>query len=136
MSSETQGLVGHAAPAKARLALAAGILACVCVLGALVKFMVAEISTPESGLACNHHATGPTALATARKFVSECGSGFGVERQIDAFKSSSGFASYAQVDEFVISVPAGAPSGPALFVLVGRKNSRESWRTLDTGTGP
>jgi len=105
-------------------------------LGALVKLMLVEISTPENGLACNQHATGATALATARRFVAECGTGFRMEKQIDALKSSTGFASYAQVDEFVIRVPAGAASGPALFVLVGRRSPRESWRTLGIGTGP
>jgi hypothetical protein len=106
------------------------------VLGALVKFMVVEISTPASGLACNEKATGATALVTARKFVAECRSGFRIEREFNAMKSSGSFASYAQVGEYAIRAPADSPSGPALFLLVGRRTRREPWRTLEVGTGP
>lgn len=136
VASETQGAEGRVGLTKARLRLAAAVIACAFVLGALVKLVVVGISTPEAGLACNEHATAATAIATARKFVTECGSGFRIEKQINAMKSSGSFASYAQVGEYAIRAPADSPSGPALFLLVGRRTRGEPWRTLEVGTGP
>jgi len=114
------------------------VLCTAILLGLLVKWTIVGAFAPIEASACDAAATGSTAVAAARNFVADCGSGFGIERgPYDAMKEHGSFANYAQVVEFNIRVPADNPKGPSGFLEVGRRTRREPWRTLGPlATGP
>jgi hypothetical protein len=78
-----------------------------------------------------------TARAAIRSYLRACGSDYTISKgPYDADKSTTEYASYAQVVEYTLNVEDNN-EGSVAFLMVGERQVSGMWRTLGPpGTGP
>jgi hypothetical protein len=86
---------------------------------------------------CSKTGTGSTASAAIHNYLKRCGRDYRIQKgAFDADKSTSPYASYAQVVEYSLRVTNNAEGGIA-FLIVGKRAAGDKWHTLGPpGTGP
>lgn len=86
---------------------------------------------------CSKTGTGSTASAAIHDYLKRCGRDYHIQKgPFDADKSTSAYASYAQVVEYSLRVKNNAEGGIA-FLMVGKRATGDKWHTLGPpGTGP
>jgi hypothetical protein len=86
---------------------------------------------------CTATARGATAQSAISSYVHACGADYRISRgPLNADKSTSAYANYAQVVLYTLDVKDNA-EGPVAFLMVGQRTRAASWQTLGPpGTGP
>jgi len=110
-------------------------------MGTLAAIVVAAAcglsACGSSAVFCDTVAHGSTAHAAIGSYLQDCGSDYSIEKgPYDADKSTTAYASYAQVVEYTLNV-TNNKEGPVAFLMVGERLAGGTWRTLGPpGTGP
>jgi hypothetical protein len=86
---------------------------------------------------CADRGSGATPTAAIEAYLHRCGRRYTLAAgPFDALKSTSAYASYADLVEYRLNVLDNG-EGPVAFMLIGKPTAAAPWRTLGRpGTGP